>query len=58
MSFVLNTTNQTLNICVAKPNYNKLNSIISPSPQFSSISTIDFIETNYISFNSPYNLFT
>ena len=52
MSFLLNTAKQSLNISVAKPNYNKLNSIIAPSPQFSSISTIDFIETNYISFNS------
>jgi hypothetical protein len=51
MSFNLNASNQNHSINFAKPNHNKLESIISPSPQILTVLTIDYNTTQTISFN-------
>ena len=50
MSFNFAFTNgvQNYNTQIAKKNQNKLNSIISPSPQILSVVTIDYNETKVI----------
>jgi hypothetical protein len=51
MSFNSNVENQNYNVFVATKNYNKLNSILSPSPQILSVVTIDYNLSTTINFN-------